>query len=82
MLVSLNERQTFYYNIMHRSTFILYSKKEPFSNLNRAPDVEFPFRNIQDQNGKNLNMIALGAPFRKDKHKELFYKYKKRWDSQ
>ena len=52
-------------------------KKEPFSNINRAPNVDFPFRNIQDQNGKNLNIIALGAPFRKDKHKELFSKYQK-----
>ena len=60
---------------MHRST-LFYIQKRTFSNLNRAPDV-IPFRNIQDQNGKNLNMIALGAPFRKDKHKELFYKYKK-----
>ena len=50
-------------------------KEEPFSNIKRAPKVEFPFRNIQDENGKNLNIIALGAPFRKDEHKKLFTKY-------
>jgi hypothetical protein len=56
---------------------IFYIKrKEPFSNVNRAPKVKFPFRNIQDQNGRNLNIIALGAPFRNDKHKKLFLKYK------
>ena len=42
----------------------------------RAPDVEFPFRNIKDDKYKNLNIIAITAPFRTNEHKNLFYKYK------
>ena len=76
MLATLNECQTFIIILCIGLMIFYIQRKEPFSNLNRAPKVEFPFRNIQDQNGKNLNIIALGAPFRSDKHKELFRKYK------
>ena len=49
-------------------------KEEPFSNIKRAPNVDFPFRNIQDENGLNLNVIALGAPFRKRRPQKIIYK--------
>jgi len=49
---------------------------EPYTQ-ERAPDCEFPFRNIKDENNKNLNVIAITAPFRSNSHKKLFYKYKK-----
>ena len=77
MLVSLNERQTFYSNIMHRSTLFYIQKKNLFLILIELQMLNSLLEKYTDQNGKNLNMIALGAPFRKDKHKQLFYKYKK-----
>ena len=39
------------------------------------PDVKFPFKNIKDENGVNLNILALTAPFRSDKDKDNFNKY-------
>ena len=57
----------------------LEKKKETFSNSNKlvAPDVKWPFRNLIDENNKNINMIALTMPFRNDTHRELYNKYKK-----
>ena len=43
---------------------------------NRAPQCDFPFRNIKDHNYDNLNIIAITAPFREDEHKRMFYQYK------
>ncbi len=43
---------------------------------NGIPTVEFPFKNLFDQNGKKLNIILLAAPFREPKHEELFNEYK------
>lgn len=34
-----------------------------------APNVEFPFKNIIDQDGKNTNVVAIVAPFREKAHK-------------
>jgi hypothetical protein len=54
----------------------LEKNKETFSNELIAPDVKWPFRNLVDENGKNINMIALTMPFRNDNHRELYNKYK------
>lgn len=39
------------------------------------PDVEFPFKNVKDQNNNNLNIMVITAPFRSDKDKDNFNKY-------
>jgi len=41
-----------------------------------VPKVEFPFKNILDENGKRLNVILISAPFREIKHEEEYLKYK------
>lgn len=50
--------------------FIIYSKKQ-------APEVDFPFKNLRDENGNNLNIIALTAPFRDDDAHIKLIEYKK-----
>jgi len=40
------------------------------------PKVEFPFKNIYDDNGELINVILLAAPFREKKHEELYETYK------
>jgi len=42
-----------------------------------VPKVEFPFKNILDENNKRINIILISAPFREPKHEELYLKYKK-----
>ena len=39
-----------------------------------VPKVEFPFKNILDENGRRLNIILISAPFREEKHEELYLK--------
>ena len=41
------------------------------------PDVEFPFRNLVDENHKKLNILLIVAPFREVKDEENWLKYKK-----
>ena len=53
------------------------SNKENKKNI---PDVEFPSKNIKDENGKNLNIMALTAPFRGDEHKRLFNEYTQKYN--
>jgi hypothetical protein len=36
----------------------------------RAPTMEFPFKNIHDENGQNTNTVAIVAPFREKAHKQ------------
>jgi hypothetical protein len=43
---------------------------------NGIPTVEFPFKNLFDQNGNKLNIILLAAPFREPNHEQLFQEYK------
>jgi len=40
------------------------------------PTVQFPFKNLYDENGKKLNIILLSAPFREEKHEKLYDEYK------
>jgi hypothetical protein len=40
------------------------------------PKVEFPFKNIYDDNGELINVILLAAPFREKKHEDLYETYK------
>ena len=50
-----------------------YSDKE-----DEVPTVAFPFKNIYDDKGKKLNIIAITAPFRSKDHEELYETYKKK----
>lgn len=43
-----------------------------FENTDKIPNVEFPFKNIRDEQGNKLNIIAISAPFRETSH-ELNY---------
>jgi hypothetical protein len=53
----------------------LKSKKlEKFTDL-VAPNVKFPFRNLIDENNKNINVICLTSPFRSDQHRKLYNDY-------
>jgi hypothetical protein len=45
------------------------SKEEP-------PSVEFPFKNIYDEQGRKLNIICISAPFRETNHELLYESYK------
>ena len=51
-----------------------------FSSKKTIPDVEFPFKNIKDENNKNLNIMAITAPFRSDKDKDLFNEYTSKYN--
>jgi len=42
------------------------------------PSVQFPFKNLYDDQGKKLNIILLSAPFREEKHEQLYEEYKKK----
>lgn len=52
-------------------------KKETFTS-NNVEKLKFPFKNLKDQDGNLMNIIALTAPFRSDEHKEIFESYKKK----
>lgn len=54
---------------------------EPFENqdappVDEVPSVEFPFKNIYDENGTKLNIIAISAPFRETDHELKYEMYK------
>ena len=60
---------------------LINNKIEYFDSLNieddeLVPKVEFPFKNILDQDNKRLNIILISAPFRTPEHEELYLKYK------
>ena len=54
---------------------IIYSltKKEGYDGV---PIVNFPFKNLFDENKNPLNIILISAPFREKKHEELYDQYK------
>ena len=41
-------------------------------------NVDFPFKNIVNENGKLMNIIALTAPFRSKEHEDIFKSYQKK----
>lgn len=41
-----------------------------------VPKVDFPFKNLFDDNGNRINVILISAPFRERKHEELYENYK------
>lgn len=41
-----------------------------------VPAVEFPFKNIYDDQGRKLNIISISAPFRETKHELLYESYR------
>jgi hypothetical protein len=59
-------------------SFVYFS--EPYITIKSedVPKVEFPFKNLFDDNGKKLNIILIAAPFREAKHEELYEEYKKK----
>jgi hypothetical protein len=44
--------------------------------MSRPIDVKFPFKNIKNNKGVNLNIIAISAPFRNEEHVQLYNLYK------
>ena len=67
--------------ILFIAVFVFMNSKNPspryvhegFDNNNKeVPNVEFPFKNIRDEKGNKLNIIAISAPFRETAH-ELNY---------
>jgi hypothetical protein len=42
-----------------------------------VPDVKFPFKNVRDENGNKLNVIAISAPFREEKDETTYKELKK-----
>jgi GR25 family glycosyltransferase involved in LPS biosynthesis len=68
-----------FYNIFNPFKYINSNITEKFINYTTkpAPDVDWPLKNIRDENGNNLNIIALSAPFRSDDNHIDLIKYKK-----
>lgn len=56
--------------------FPFYKNCENYEKV-EVPNVEFPFKNLFDQDGNKLNIILIAAPFREEKHEHLYEKYKK-----
>jgi len=55
--------------------FLRYKENEFFTQK-VVPDVPFPFKNIYDDKGKKMNIIAISAPFRSKEHEDLYQTYK------
>ena len=53
-----------------------YIVKRCVEGFSKVPSVDFPFKNIKDQKGEKMNIIAISAPFRDESHEELYQKYK------
>lgn len=51
-------------------------KKEIIPSNGDFPDLEFPFKNIRDEKGQKLNVVAISAPFREKGHEEKYAAYK------
>lgn len=60
--------------------FFYYSKlliyKEGLASMVEVPDVKFPFKNVRDENGNKLNVIAISAPFREEEHEKIYQELK------
>ena len=59
---------------------IIFKKKscESYGKSMEIKDLKFPFKNIINEKGKTMNIIALTAPFRSKEHEEIFKSYKKK----
>ena len=53
-----------------------YVAKKCIEGFSKVRDVEFPFKNIKNQKGEKLGIIAISAPFREEKHEQLYQTYK------
>jgi hypothetical protein len=53
-----------------------YISKKCIEGFSKIPNVEFPFKNVKNGKGENLNIIAISAPFREEKHEKLYETYK------
>jgi hypothetical protein len=62
--------------------FFYYSKlliyKEGLASIIEVPDVKFPFKNIKDENGNKLNIIAISAPFREEADEKTYDELKEK----
>jgi hypothetical protein len=54
--------------------FLAATSKENFD----IKRLEFPFKNVFNEKGEIMNIIALTAPFRTHEHKKIFQSYKKK----
>ena len=52
------------------------AQKEIIPSNGDVPDLEFPFKNIRDEKGQKLNIVAISAPFREKAHEEKYAAYK------
>ena len=55
---------------------LIYSNYAEGFITSEVPTVEFPFKNLKNQRGENLKIIAITAPFREEKHEQLYKQYK------
>ena len=62
---------------LHLLIKLQYNKK---TNKQKIPDVKFPFKNIKNEKGVNMNIIAITAPFRSDKDKDDYNKYVRKYN--
>jgi len=53
----------------------LYKKKSEYFS-EEIPDVGFPYKNVRDDKGNKLNVIAISAPFRDKTHMDMYNSYK------
>ena len=51
---------------------LIYSNYVEGFITSEVPTVEFPFKNVKNQRGENLKIIAITAPFREEKHEQLY----------
>ena len=71
--------------ILFIAVFVVMNSKNPsrryllegFDNEGKeVPNVEFPFKNIRDEKGNKLNIIAISAPFRETAHELKYEAYR------
>ena len=55
---------------------ILYFLPNNYECFDSIPKVSFPFKNLFDDKGELLNIILISAPFREEKHEQLYLDYK------
>ena len=58
--------------------FACYKNYELFTDIDEVLKVDFPFKNLFDDNNDKLNIILIAAPFREKKHEKLYEEYKKK----
>lgn len=80
----INNKLFFKCVIFFISLYIIYSlirkyQVDYYSSETPSPPtpIEFPFKRVVDQNGKQLDIIMISAPFREEKHEKMYDGFKK-----